>query len=58
LLEILKSLIKTILFQKFWDKKLFSEVSFEIAKAAIETGVARKKIDFEKYKKSLKKKIL
>ncbi len=53
-----KKFDKNHIVPKIWDKKLFSEVSFEIAKAAIETGVARKKIDFEKYKKSLKKKIL
>jgi len=43
---------------EIWDKKLFSEVSFEVAKAAIETGVARKEIDLEEYKEKLEKEIL
>ena len=39
---------------EIWNKKLFLEVSFAVAKSAIETGVARKKINLEKYKKSLR----
>ena len=41
-----------------WNKKLFSEVSFAVAKSAIETGVARKKIDLGEYKNFLNSKIL
>ncbi len=38
-----------------WDEKLFVEISFAVAKAAIESGVARKEIDLEEYKKELER---
>jgi len=49
---------KDYLVPEIWNKKLLSEVSFAVAKAAIDSGVARKKIDLEEYKKNLEKKIL
>lgn len=39
-----------------FDKNVAVEVSFAVAKAAIESGVAREKIDLEKYRKELEKK--
>ena len=44
---------KEYIIPEIWDKKLFSEVSFAVAKAAVETGVARKEIDLEEYRGSL-----
>jgi len=38
---------------KPFDKRVFVNVSHAVAKAAIESGVARKKIDLDKYKKKL-----
>ena len=49
---------KEYIIPEIWEKKLFSEVSFAVAEAAVKTGVARKKIDLKEYKKSLNSKIL
>lgn len=40
---------------KPFDRRLFVEVSFAVAKAAIETGVARLKVDFEEYRADLER---
>lgn len=41
-----------------FDKNVVVEVSLAVAKAGIETGVARKKIDLKKYREELEKKFL
>jgi malate dehydrogenase (oxaloacetate-decarboxylating)(NADP+) len=41
------------LIPKPFDRRLFEVVSFAVAKAAVETGVARADIDLDAYKKSL-----
>ena len=38
---------------KPFDRRLFVEVSFAVAKAAVETGVAKLKVDLDKYRKEL-----
>lgn len=38
---------------KPFDRRLFVEVSFAVAKAAVETGVARINVDLDKYRKEL-----
>ena len=38
---------------KPFDRRLFVEVSFAVAEAAVKTGVARAKVDLSAYKKSL-----
>ena len=38
---------------KLFDRRLFLEVSSVVAKSAIETGVARKKIPLDEYRKQL-----
>lgn len=43
---------------KPFDRRLFVEVSFAVAKAAVETGVARDDIDLAEYKKELEKRNL
>ena len=40
---------------KPFDRRLFVEVSFAVAKAAIETGVARLKVDLEEYRADLER---
>jgi malate dehydrogenase (oxaloacetate-decarboxylating)(NADP+) len=40
---------------KPFDRRLFVEVSFAVAKAAIETGVARLKVDLDEYRADLKR---
>ena len=40
---------------KPFDRRLFVEVSFAVAKAAVETGVAREKLDLDAYRASLEK---
>ena len=40
---------------KPFDRRLFVEVSFAVAKAAIETGVARFKVDLEEYRADLER---
>ena len=42
---------------KPFDPRVFVWESFAVAKAAVETGVARKKIDLKKYKKELEKRV-
>ncbi len=43
---------------KPFDKSVAVEESFAVAKAAIKSGVARKRVDLEEYKEELKKKFL
>ena len=40
---------------KPFDRRLFVEVSFAVAKAAIETGVARLKVDLDEYRADLER---
>lgn len=40
---------------KPFDRRLFVEVSFAVAKAAVETGVARAKVDLAEYRASLER---
>ena len=43
------------LIPKPFDRRLFVEVSFAVAEAAVKTGVARAKVDLVEYRKSLEK---
>ena len=40
---------------KPFDRRLFVEVSFAVAKAAVETGVARLKVDLDRYRADLER---
>ena len=40
---------------KPFDRRLFVEVSYAVAEAAVKTGVAREKVDLAEYRKSLEK---
>ena len=40
---------------KPFDRRLFVEVSYAVAEAAVKTGVARAKVDLAEYRKSLEK---
>ena len=43
---------------KPFDRRLFTEVSYAVAMAAIESGVARKKVDAAAYRAELEKRNL
>ena len=47
---------KDYIIPKAFDKRIMTQIPVEIAKAAIETKVARKVLDLEEYKKELEKK--
>jgi malate dehydrogenase (oxaloacetate-decarboxylating)(NADP+) len=47
---------KDYLLPKAFDKRIIIEVSLEVAKAAIESGVAKKKLNLEEYRKELQEK--
>jgi len=49
---------KDYIIPEIWDKHIAVEVSFEVAKAAMETSVAREAIDLELYKNNLRRKFL